>query len=853
MQLSTMVRALDQNSKIVPIVIPFVSKMEAGKSVTSGDIRRSLRIKNLHIGNSGYDEDSNDDDDDEESYDQDEDGEEEDAEQEDDEEDDGQEDDGDGEEDASDEQIDNSDERDDDDQEDGHQPGLRSTSRSKKYSHSLKIASARRQTYSGSKKRGSTALPAIDGAATSTGSLQSANSIAASSEVFDAATTAMAGNSIVVSVIVPPMPKVSFYYSLRSMQKSSSRTYIKHQQAFMNHLSENGWTLDTIPGNKYIQFLLRWSCDIVQNEFVVYEKTKSAFNSGRSAVAKLYNVRQLALPCHKDALKTIGRAINIQCSKYTTVQSSPLGAFDLTKIIVALMNVRDANIMMWLCLMFTCLFLMQNMEGSTLEACAYAIEAKASIVCNANAGRRTEELTRILLSIFAFEQTRLHFQLVPTIMLLTSKTNSVADIQNAIMMWLHPDFDDMYLDPLLSVCEWLVAMSKMPSFDAYISEHGWAHVPLFPPMNSSHTCFEWAKQPSTKYLVDMITKGSMLAGIDPTPAPRVAAPPVIFGPGADRIMASTSLGRTDEPCLADTEAATKNKRKRSLKPASAPGNIPASASAQPAGSLDTQAFIPAISRSCSTRVSRRKVNKSSRRGRAPNVSCGSVAGHSCRQGFWDLARRRGLSTELTAILNGWEGEAMKRYDKPSAQSRREAAEAFSGHPPAEKRLPYPWQEVPAINAEYVLRDENKHDLRYIFKYAQLIVNAAHRVDVTDMTLRDYIKLIKEAYETFREPILESKFRRMHSNGVSRESRCGSAEVSGISDSSSSSAFVDSDQQLHAAAADTIVKHLRAHRNCVSSAAIVMESSASVQQQSAAQMLLPICQAYPIYQIRTSSA
>ena len=177
----------------------------------------------------------------------------------------------------------------------------------------------------------------------------------------------------------------------------------------------------------------------------------------------------------------------------------------------------------------------QNIRTSSLEVAAHALQEKAKISVGANSGRRFDELARFLLGSLCYEETDYHVRLALVAMLLESKTNGEADPENAIMFWMHPDLEDMYLCPLLSVCEWIVAMSKMDSLRVWIQGgNDWRDLALFTPLDSSHSKFRWGDTPTTAFFTSTLERGAELAGILPNPAPRVATPAQLSGPGIDR-------------------------------------------------------------------------------------------------------------------------------------------------------------------------------------------------------------------------------------------------------------------------------------------------------------------------------
>lgn len=166
---------------------------------------------------------------------------------------------------------------------------------------------------------------------------------------------------------------------------------------------------------------------------------------------------------------------------------------------------------------------------------ALAIQQKAQLAVGAHSGRRFDELTRLLLDCFAFEESEYHVRLVLVALIITSKTNGEADLEAAISFWLHPDLEDMYLCPLVSVCEWIVAMSKMESLQRWLRTNDWRQLSLFTPLDSAHSKFCWGSSASTEFLTATLSRGARLANVLPNPAPRVTQPVNLFGPGVDRI------------------------------------------------------------------------------------------------------------------------------------------------------------------------------------------------------------------------------------------------------------------------------------------------------------------------------
>jgi hypothetical protein len=128
--------------------------------------------------------------------------------------------------------------------------------------------------------------------------------------------------------------------------------------------------------------------------------------------------------------------------------------------------------------------------------------------------------------------------------------------------------------------------------------------------------------------------------------------------------------------------------------------------------------------------------------------------------FWDLAGRRQVGENETASLQGWAGEAMKRYEKPSVQMRRDAAAKLAGLKLADKLLAFPWPcfpSSPAIDMRYELRNEPRGRFSYLVAYAERIVSAAHPSYVPSCDLASFIKLMSTTYSPLKQPVRESTF------------------------------------------------------------------------------------------------
>lgn len=432
--------------------------------------------------------------------------------------------------------------------------------------------------------------------------------------------------------------------------------------------------------------------------------------------------------------------------------------------------------------------LRQDFRGSNLEVAALVLQAKALLSVGSHSGRRLDELARFMLGGFAYEPAAVHCQLVLTLMLLISKQNGVADPESAIMMWLHPDVEDMYLDPLLSVAEWIVAMSMMPSLQEWLKEPGndWRNIALFTPPSQQLNKLCWGTVPTSKYVLGTVKRGAELAGIVPSPAPRTAKPVPIFGPGIDRLSACDASTALPTPEALPASGSKKRNRSvstrgrgggnrargrgrggqrnfdvssieevsRGIKPAD-----PAlqSSAIVPAGHIlarQQRGRQPAADEACAAVTERAQLPPG-----VPNsVSKLTFGGHSLRMAFLDLCLRRNVTREKAEYLNGWFGEAAKRYEKISTEIRRDAALGMTNHALTEKHIYKSWPsypKFPSMTMQYDLRDLSPGLFCYLVEYCKRIVQAAHPAfsDVTD--LHSYLVLMRDAYKELPAPRVEA--------------------------------------------------------------------------------------------------
>lgn len=437
------------------------------------------------------------------------------------------------------------------------------------------------------------------------------------------------------------------------------------------------------------------------------------------------------------------------------------------------------------------------------------------LAVGSNSGRRIDELVRLMLAFLAFEPTKLHVGLALTSVMIKHKTNPLADVETAIMMWYHPDPEDMLLDPLLSVCEWLVAMWKMPSLHAWLeSGNTWRELALFTPLDTKQRAFQWGAIADPGTLSSVLDRGATLAGILATPAPRVARPSEVFGSGADAFRAagapalpvlrppvgaesdttmaaamtwaldnvigvsaaappaaSVRKGRgrgaivmQSQPLIVSSSLRGQVQRGRRRGPivAGKPSTIAAggASNADPAtvASSTSATGLPATLSARGTQPATSTVPRG-----VPNVQHRAKFGtHSFRHAFLDLAHRRDVGPDEAAILNGWFGDAMKRYDKPAAESRREIQAKMSGLQPGPKFMPFPWPtypDGPVINMPWELQKRKllPRSFEYLICYAELIVAAAHpefggAEGLKQVPLATYVRTLVDKYKVPREPV-----------------------------------------------------------------------------------------------------
>ena len=424
---------------------------------------------------------------------------------------------------------------------------------------------------------------------------------------------------------------------------------------------------------------------------------------------------------------------------------------------------------------------------------ASAIQFKALAAVACKSGRRMDELHKFVLGHIAYEDCDYHVMQNIVVMLLDHKCNSAADVQNSVLYWMHPEFDDMYLDHLLSFCEWIVAMSKMPSLKKHLEDHDWRELSFFTPLDRSHHRFNWGCAPSTDYLVHSLKRAANRAKITSTSAPRSAPAPVIEGPAVQHLLSSGGIAATgltlgisegaDTPSVGAKRRRHQSPiapvpRKKARSPAARGGTdttASSDASAHPsaAGLGDIARALPSDEDSSlnaqalcvTTQTSHRRVRdrpvvaESSLRRGVPNVASSSSAagGHSCRHAFLSFGRERGMVESEVSLLNGWNGKTgATRYNRPSAEVRRSYGARLSGHINRVTYLPFPWHSYPDgpnFHMPFALKEYDKTSFDYLVQFARKIVSAAHKWfdSNPDMDLATYVTEVLNVYSTLREP------------------------------------------------------------------------------------------------------